>query len=162
MMCLIIVMLVMVGLTLSPTIPIAAEIYRWIDKNGNVFFSDSPPPYGSFKKQNIGDQIDKSIDQRKELEKQSDIDEKDKLDQKIKLEIEYQKKAKAIKDYDAMREELETLREKYQKKDDQLRERWKSSFGWPSTQRDITEERRKLGREYENEAKRIKNLYGYY
>jgi hypothetical protein len=143
-------------------IGMAGDVYRWTDDKGTIFFSDSPPPYGSFKKERIEDQIDKTIEQKKEIDKRTDITDSDKLDQKLKIEMEYQKKAKSIRDYDAMREELEALREKYQKKFDELKRQWDRNFPGSLARHDIVDERDKLGREYENEVKRIKKLYGYY
>ena len=148
-------------ISISTTL-IAGEIYRWIDKNGNVFFSDSPPPYGSFKKQNIEDEIDKSIERKKDVEKRPDVDEGEKVDQKIKLEIEYQKRAKGIRDYQMMRDELDTLKEEYQKKHDELRRQWSRNFPGSSTRSDINKEAERFKREYENKAKEIRRYYGYF
>jgi hypothetical protein len=157
---LILTLIIVWGLTAQSLF--AGEIYIWTDKDGNTFYSDSPPPTGSFKKQNIEDQIDKSIDKKKDIDKKTDFTESDKLEEKLKIEMEYQKKIKSIKDYDAMREELEALRETYQKKYDELKRQWHRNLPGSWARHEIIEERNKLGREYENEVKRIKKLYGYY
>lgn len=154
-------MLAVAGILMAEGL-MAGEIYRWTDKNGNIVFSDSPPASGSFKKQNIKDEVDKVIDQIKDVEKRTDIDASDKLDQKIKLEIDYQKKAKSIRDYDAMREELAALHDRYQKKFEELKRQWNRNFPNSLARHDILEEAEKLKREYEKEVTEIKKLYGYY
>ena len=143
-------------------IGMAGDVYRWTDDKGTIFFSDSPPPDGSFKKEKIEDQIDKKIEKEKEIDKKSNISESDKLSEKINTEIEDQKKAKSIRDYKLMREELRALEEKYQKKYDQLKSQWD---GWsPNSfeRHEINEEVKKLKREYQEEARKIREYYGYY
>jgi hypothetical protein len=152
----------LMGIFLFYNMAITAEIYRWIDKNGTIYYSDSPPPYGSFKKQKIQDQIDQSIDQKKNIEKNENLNELEKAEQRIQAEIEYQKKAKAIRDYNTMREELTALEEKYKKKYDDLNDSWYSARRRSSTRTDISKEITNLKREYQKEIRRIKDLYGYY
>ena len=156
-----ILLLVIIEFLIS-TDSISAEIYRWVDKNGNVFYSDSPPPYGSFKKEKVEDEVDRSIEKTKKVEKRSDIDEREKLDQKIQIQIDYQKKTKAIRDYEMMRDDLEIAREKYQKKYDYLKEKRNSNWPGSSTRHDINNEIERLNRDYQEEIKKIKKLYGYW
>ncbi len=139
----------------------AGEIYRWVDKNGNIVFSDSPPPSGNFSKQNIQDEIDKTVEQKKQVEERTDINEDQKTDERIRLEIEYQKKAKALRDYQTMKEDLEVLKEKYQKKFDELKRQWNRNFPGSSSRHDIREEVKRLQQEYDREVKETKKLYGY-
>jgi hypothetical protein len=142
----------------------AGEIYSWTDKNGNTFYSDSPPPSGSFRKQKVEDYVDKTLETRKEIEK-STLPESEKLDEKIKNEVEFQKKAKKQRDYDAMRKELDDLQERCDKKWQDHKDKYRSvgygthginrSDRWEKEAREIIDQCKK-------EAKRIKDLYGYY
>ena len=139
----------------------AGEIYRWVDKNGTIVFSDSPPAYGSFKKQKVEDQVDNAINQTRDVDKKTGISESDKSAERLKIEIDYQKKVKSIRDYDAMREELETLRDKYQKKIDMVLNRGISGRTL-SGEKDAAGEIRELKKQYENEVRAVRKLYGYY
>lgn len=136
----------------------AGEIYRWVDKNGTVYFSDSPPPYGSFKKEKIEDEADQTIRQKQDLEKKTDIDDREKFEQKMRLEEDYQKKAKKIRDYDDMRRELRALDEKYQAKMDEFDRQLRRA----TSTADIYRDREQVRREYYKEIRRIKEHYGYY
>lgn len=140
----------------------AAEIYRWVDKNGTVFFSDTPPPYGNFKKHDVEDDTDQLIDKKKEVERQPDTSEKDKLDQKIKIEYDYQKKVMDNRNYRRMRDELEYLDERCQKKRDELTRQLDRHGPRSSLRGDIYRELEQVRRDCEKEAKQIRNLYGYY
>lgn len=153
--------LLAIGGILMGGIVMAGEIYRWVDKNGTIFFSDSPPPEGSFKKQNVEDEIDKVIDQKKNVDKQTDLSEADKSEEKLKIEMDYEKKAKSIRNYNRMREELRALDEKYQEKNDQLDSQLRRGPD-QSSRADINQERERIRREYLKEMRRIKEHYGYY
>lgn len=153
--------LLAIGGILMGGIVMAGEIYRWVDKNGTIFFSDSPPPEGSFKKQNVEDEIDKVIDQKKKVDKQTDLSEADKSEEKLKIEMDYEKKAKSIRNYNRMREELRALDEKYQEKNDQLDSQLRRGPD-QSSRADINQERERIRREYLKEMRRIKEHYGYY
>lgn len=153
--------LLAIGGILVGGIVMAGEIYRWVDKNGTIFFSDSPPPEGSFKKQNVEDEIDKVIDQKKKVDKQTDLSEADKSEEKLKIEMDYEKKAKSIRNYNRMREELRALDEKYQEKNDQLDSQLRRGPD-QSSRADINQERERIRREYLKEMRRIKEHYGYY
>lgn len=140
----------------------AAEIYRWVDKDGTVFFSDTPPPNGSFKKHDVEDDTDKVIDQKKQIEKRPDMSETEKLDQKIKTEYDYERKARDNRSYKRMRDELEYLDERCQKKRDELRRQLDRHGPGSSTRPDIYRELEQVKRDCEKEGKQIRNLYGYY
>lgn len=151
-------LLLLIGFVLVSGMAESDELYRWVDSNGTIFFSDSPPPSGSFKKQKIEDQIDKMAEKKKDVDKRIDIDDSEKLEEKMKIQLDYEKKAKAIKDYDQMRLELRLLKEKYQKKYDYLDEKWRGGSNRP----DLIRERKNLQREYQEEVRKIKEYFGYY
>ena len=149
-------------ISLSSIVSEAGDIYRWTDEKGTIVYSDSPPPHGSFKKERIEDQIDQTIERKKEVDANSELIDQEKHDQKIKIELDYEKRAREIRNYNAMREELKALEEKYQKKMDELKRQWNRNFPGSSSRHDITEESQKLQREYREEVKKVKEYYGYH
>jgi hypothetical protein len=143
-------------------IGMAGEVYRWTDDKGTVFFSDSPPPYGSFKKEKVEDQSERATEKRRELEKTPGLSESDRLEEKLKIETEYQKKAKSIRDYDMMRQELRILEENYQKKYDEFKRQWNRHHPGSTGRSDINKDIERANREYKEEIRKIKDYYGYY
>ncbi len=135
----------------------AGDIYRWVDEKGTIIFSDSPPPQGSFKKQKVEDEIDKTVEKVKQVDKDADLSDQERLDEKGRILFEQEKKTKAIKDYDQMRLELRLLDEKLEKKLKDLYDNRGHML-----RQDYSEEVRRLRREHKEEARKIREHYGYY
>jgi hypothetical protein len=126
------------------------------EEEKNVSSSDFPPPVRSFRKNNIEDEIDRNIEEKKAIEKRTDIDEVEKMNLKVKVDIEYEKRVKRIRDRKLMKEELEALKEKCQKRLDELRRQ--QSRSWPGLS-DAYRENEKLKRDCEAEEKQIRDYY---
>ena len=139
----------------------AAEVYRWVDKNGNVFFSDSPPPDGNFDKRMMKNEVDNTPDQIRQLKKQRDIEEDNRFKQRLDAEVDYQRRTKKARDQKEMGMELQALREKYQKKLNHLYEKRKNEFHGSSSRHDIDNEITALKKQQAKEEKDIRALYGY-
>jgi hypothetical protein len=132
--------------------------YKWTDEKGAVHFTDDanniPEKYRRDKfKVDESKELSKEVLKEKQKEKQKADKE---LDEKIRLELDYQKRVKLMKDYNAMKEELDKLWKQYQEKRRGQLDRW-----FTHDRGDIIKELDRLRLKYEKEAKDIRNLYGY-
>lgn len=91
----------------------------------------------------------RSIDQGKKSEKQREEKE---IDDRIKAEIEYENKSIAIRNRRRMREELDALEERCQKKRDEISRHWNRT--------DLVRDLERLNKDCEKEAKQIREMYG--
>jgi hypothetical protein len=97
-------------------------------------------------------------DQGKQTERQY----KDKkADERIKSEIEYEDKSIAIRKRLRMKEQLDALGERCQKKRNELNRQWDRNFPGSVGRSDIIRDLETLRRDCEKEAKQIRDIYEY-
>ena len=93
----------------------------------------------------------------KEVERRAAAKEED----EIKREIERQEKAIRDENYRRMKDALEELDERCQKKRDELDRQWRTNFPGSSSRADILRDLEKLNKDCENERKQIRKMYGF-